>query len=45
VSVHAAACDDAAEHSACHLFQQDWGIPVSVVEGAPAELTLDLRGV
>jgi thiol-disulfide isomerase/thioredoxin len=52
VSVQAAACDatgeDAsavlAEHAACHLYQQDWGIPVRLVEGAPGELTLDLRG-
>jgi thiol-disulfide isomerase/thioredoxin len=49
VSVQAAACDatgdDAvAEHAACHLYQQDWGIPVRLVDGAPSELTLDLRG-
>ena len=45
VSVQAAACDEGGEHAACHLFQQDWGIPVSIVDGAPCELTLDLRGV
>ncbi|HET8615585.1 MAG TPA: NHL domain-containing thioredoxin family protein, partial [Actinomycetales bacterium] len=32
VSVQAAACDaqddELAEHAACHLYQQDWGIPV-----------------
>jgi hypothetical protein len=52
VSVQAAACDatsddpsaDLAEHAACHLYQQDWGIPVRLVDGAPSELTLDLRG-
>jgi thiol-disulfide isomerase/thioredoxin len=49
VSVQAAACDasgdDAvAEHAACHLYQQDWGIPVRLTAGAPTELTLDLRG-
>jgi DNA-binding beta-propeller fold protein YncE len=48
VSVQAAACDaadgDLVEHAACHLYQQDWGIPVRLVDGAPAELTLDLRG-
>ena len=49
VSVQAAACDatgdDAvAEHAACHLYQQDWGIPVRLVDGAPSDLTLDLRG-
>jgi thiol-disulfide isomerase/thioredoxin len=51
VSVQAAACDgdpdtgDVPEHAACHLYQQDWGIPVVLVEGAPGELALDLRGV
>jgi hypothetical protein len=51
VSVQAAACDgdpgtgEVPEHAACHLYQQDWGIPVVLVEGASAELSLDLRGV
>ena len=51
VSVQAAACDgdpetgEVPEHAACHLYQQDWGIPVVLVDGAPAELNLDLRGV
>ncbi|HET8614756.1 MAG TPA: hypothetical protein VFL94_04455, partial [Actinomycetales bacterium] len=48
VSVQAAACDaqddELAEHAACHLYQQDWGIPVRLVPGAPSELVLDLRG-
>ena len=49
VSVQAAACDgdpdtgEVPENAACHLYQQDWGIPVRLVEGAPSELTLDLR--
>ncbi|KRE56215.1 NHL domain-containing thioredoxin family protein [Phycicoccus sp. Soil748] len=51
VSVRAASCDgdpvtgEVPEHAACHLYQQDWGIPVVLTQGAPAELTLDLRGV
>ncbi|GAA5029902.1 redoxin domain-containing protein [Terrabacter aeriphilus] len=51
VSVQAAACDgdpdtgEVPEHAACHLFQQDWGIPVTVEPDAPATLGLDLRGV
>jgi thiol-disulfide isomerase/thioredoxin len=51
VSVQAAACDgdpetgEVPEHAACHLFQQDWGIPVTVDPAADATLTLDLRGV
>jgi thiol-disulfide isomerase/thioredoxin len=50
VSVQAAACDgdpdtgEVPEHAACHLYQQDWGLPVVLTPGAPAELTLDLRG-
>ncbi|MEO5981840.1 MAG: NHL domain-containing thioredoxin family protein [Pedococcus sp.] len=51
ISVQAASCDgdpvtgEVPEHAACHLYQQDWGIPVVLVDDAPAELTLDLRGV
>ena len=46
VSVAAAACDEGdGVFAACHRYQQDWGIPVRLVEGAPAELTLDLRAV
>ena len=51
VSVQAASCDgdpetgEVPEHAACHLYQQDWGLPVVLVEGATTELTLDLRGV
>lgn len=45
ISVRAAACDGDGEHAACHLYQQDWGIPVVLAQGAPAELGLDLRGV
>jgi DNA-binding beta-propeller fold protein YncE len=49
VSVQAAACDgdpdsgEVPEHAACHLYQQDWGIPVVIDPTAPAELHLDLR--
>ena len=51
VSVQAAACDgdpetgEVPEFAACHLYQQDWGIPVRLVNGADDELVLDLRGV
>jgi len=31
--------------AACHRYQQDWGIPVRLVAGAPDELVLDLRAV
>ena len=50
VSVRAAACDEGAdgavpEGAACHLYQQDWGIPVRLTADGPDELDLDLRGV
>ena len=48
VAATAASCDvvgsDGVEHPACHITQQDWGIPVRVVGGAPARLGLVLRG-
>ncbi len=46
VAAIAASCDDAAdvEFPACHVHQQDWGVPVRLVEGAPAELRLYLAG-
>ena len=43
VSAKAASCDD-GEFPACHLHQQDWGIPVRLVPGAAARLPLILRG-
>jgi thiol-disulfide isomerase/thioredoxin len=51
VSVQAAACDgdpvtgEVPEHAACHLFQQDWGIPVTIDAAGEGSLRLDLRGV
>ena len=46
VTAQAASCDDdpAIEFPACHLNQQDWGVPVRVVDGGPAVLTLPLHG-
>jgi thiol-disulfide isomerase/thioredoxin len=51
VSAKAASCDeppadaDPAEFfPACHVHQQDWGIPVRLVPGAAASLPLVLRG-
>jgi hypothetical protein len=44
VSVQAAACDVDGENPACHLFQQDWGIPVVLNDTGPRRLVLDLRG-
>lgn len=51
VSVKAASCDAPPEGAgpeeffpACHVHQQDWGIPVRLVPGAAASLPLILRG-
>jgi DNA-binding beta-propeller fold protein YncE len=43
VAAKAASCDD-GEFPACHLHQQDWGIPLRIVTGAPDRLPLILRG-
>jgi thiol-disulfide isomerase/thioredoxin len=45
VAASAASCDVDAENPACHVTQQDWGIPVRLVEGAATELTLVLNGL
>ncbi len=51
VSVQAASCDgdpetgEVPEHAACHLYQQDWGIPVVLHEAGSTRCELDLRGV
>jgi hypothetical protein len=50
ISARAAACDGEPggtipDHAACHLYQQDWGIPVVLDAAGDAELVLDLRGV
>jgi thiol-disulfide isomerase/thioredoxin len=47
VAATAASCDDdpAIEFPACHVHQQDWGVPIRLVEGAETELRLMLRGV
>jgi len=49
ITARAAACDgepggEIPDHAACHLYQQDWGIPVVLGNGS-GELTLDLRGL
>jgi len=50
ITARAAACDgepggEIPDHAACHLYQQDWGIPVVMQAGGETELTLDLRGL
>ena len=38
------ATTDGSEFPACHVHQQDWGVPVRLVDGAPADLRLYLAG-
>jgi hypothetical protein len=47
VSAMAASCDDdpANEYPACHVHQQDWGVPVRVVQGGVERLPLVLAGM
>jgi thiol-disulfide isomerase/thioredoxin len=45
VAARAASCDErAGEGAACYVHQQDWGVPVRVVEGGEARLVLPLGG-
>lgn len=47
VSAMAASCDDdpANEYPACHVHQQDWGVPVRVTAAGDARLALVLAGM
>ncbi|MGW3283717.1 NHL domain-containing thioredoxin family protein [Streptomyces sp. NPDC001002] len=47
VSAMAASCDDdpAVEYPACHVHQQDWGVPVRLTEGGADRLPLVLAGM
>ncbi|SNX62562.1 thiol-disulfide isomerase/thioredoxin [Streptomyces sp. TLI_55] len=47
VSAMAASCDDDPENEypACHVHQQDWGVPVRLVEGGADRLPLVLAGM
>ncbi|MFN8167853.1 MAG: NHL domain-containing thioredoxin family protein [Candidatus Nanopelagicales bacterium] len=50
VSVRAASCDDpdapgAAEFPACHVHQQDWGVPVRIEPDGVRRLALVLSGL
>jgi thiol-disulfide isomerase/thioredoxin len=44
VVAQAATCDAEAEHAACHLTRQDWGVPVLIEATGTARLALILRG-
>ncbi|MFB7783672.1 NHL domain-containing thioredoxin family protein [Streptomyces vinaceus] len=47
VSAMAASCDDdpANEYPACHVHQQDWGVPVTVTADGATRLPLVLAGM
>jgi hypothetical protein len=45
IVAQAATCDADAEHAACHLTRQDWGVPVRVTPGGAGRLPLILRGL
>ncbi|MEQ4300703.1 NHL domain-containing thioredoxin family protein [Plantactinospora sp. B6F1] len=45
VVAQAATCDAEAEHAACHLSRQDWGVPVRVTPDGARRLPLVLRGL
>ncbi|HEX5594983.1 MAG TPA: NHL domain-containing thioredoxin family protein [Micromonosporaceae bacterium] len=45
VVAQAATCDAEAEHAACHLTRQDWGVPIRVTPDGPSRLPLILRGL
>ncbi|MGW1620268.1 NHL domain-containing thioredoxin family protein [Streptomyces sp. NPDC002172] len=47
VSAMAASCDDdeANQYPACHVHQQDWGVPVRIAEGGVDRLPLVLAGM
>ena len=45
VTAKAASCDAEGEFPACHLAQQDWGVPLTITaDGGEGTLTLPLRG-
>lgn len=47
VSAMAASCDDdpTNDYPACHMHQQDWGVPVKVTDGGATRLPLVLAGL
>lgn len=48
VAAKGASCDvvvDDESGAACHIHQQDWGIPIKITAGAPSVISLGLSGV
>jgi hypothetical protein len=44
VAARAASCDLDGDNAACHMHQQDWGVPVRVGTGGDTTLVLPLGG-
>jgi len=44
VAARAASCDVEGENAACHVHQQDWGVPVRIAADADGVLELPLGG-
>ena len=44
VVAQVATCDEDADHGACHLIRQDWGVPLRLVPDGPQRLELTLYG-
>jgi thiol-disulfide isomerase/thioredoxin len=44
VAARAASCDIEGENAACHIHQQDWGLPIRVAVDADGVLSLPLGG-
>lgn len=45
ITAQAATCDAEAEHAACHLTRQDWGVPLRITPDGADRLPLILRGL
>jgi thiol-disulfide isomerase/thioredoxin len=45
ILAQAATCDVDAEHAACHLTRQDWGVPVRTAADGARRLPVVLRGL
>ncbi len=44
VVAQAASCDEGAEHPACYLARQDWGVPIEITRSGEARVELVLLG-
>lgn len=45
ISAMAASCDEEGEFPACHVHQQDWGVPVRLTADGADRLPLVLAGM